>query len=76
VNLVLSFCAAAVGVRALFPFLDVAGFHKSASVMQQAYFRNYDVLITTALLAGGADGLHSIINSITSFFPKPSGGSN
>lgn len=76
VSLVLSFCAAAVGVRALFPFLDVTVFQKHASVMQQACFRNYDVLITTALLAGGADGLHSIINSITSFFPKPGGGKN
>lgn len=70
VGLVLSFCAAAVGVRALFPFLDGGAFPKTVSVMQQAYFRNYDVLITTALLAGGADGMHAIISSITSFFQK------
>jgi hypothetical protein len=70
VGLLLSFCAAAVGVRALFPFLESGTFPKTVSVMQQAYFRNYDVLITTALLAGGADGMHAIISSITGFFQK------
>jgi hypothetical protein len=76
VGLVLSFCAAAVGVRALFPFLDGGAFPKTVSMMQQAYFRNYDVLITTALLAGGADGMHAIISSITSFFQKSGNTSN
>jgi len=70
VGLLLSFCAAAVGVRALFPFLEGGVFPKTISVMQQAYFRNYDVLITTALLAGGADGMHAVISSITGFFQK------
>jgi hypothetical protein len=76
VGLLLSFCAAAVGVRALFPFLEGGVFPKTVSVMQQAYFRNYDVLITTALLAGGADGMHAIISSITSFFQKSANSSN
>jgi hypothetical protein len=77
VGLMLSFCAAAVGVRALWPFVpDPVLFGKTVNAAQQAYFRDYDVLISTAVLAGGADGLHGIINSITSFFPKANGGSN
>ena len=81
IGLFLSFCASVAGIRALWPFVahpetlrDVLG--KVVDPGQQAYFRNYDVVITTALLAGGADGIHSIINSITSFFPKSPNASN
>jgi hypothetical protein len=72
-GLVLSFCASAVGVRALWPFVtDVSVFKTTTDGLRQSdFFRNYDVIITTALLAGGADGLHAIISSITSFFQKP-----
>ena len=72
VGLVLSFCASAVGVRALWPFVsDPTVFKTTTDGLRQAdFFRNYDVIITTALLAGGADGLHAIISSITGFFQK------
>jgi hypothetical protein len=32
----------------------------------------FDVLITTALLAGGADGFHVIISAVMSYLPKNS----
>ncbi|WP_263356849.1 hypothetical protein [Acidicapsa ligni] len=75
IGLFLSLCASIAGVRALWPFVahpdtlrDVLG--KVVDPGQQAFFRNFDVVITTTLLAGGADGIHSIISSITSFFPR------
>jgi hypothetical protein len=78
VGLLLSFFAAAVGVRALAPFVADPNWFKTCGLNcgQQWTFRNYDVLITTALLAGGADGLHTIISSITSFFPKAPNSAN
>lgn len=73
IGLILSFCAAVAGVRAHWPFLAHPETFSKLDVHQQEFFRNFDVVITTALLAGGADGIHSIVNSVTSFFPKNSG---
>ena len=73
VGLILSFFAAAVGVRALYPFVvDLDAFKNATGNLksQVDFFRDYDVALTTALLAGGADGMHAIISSITSFFQK------
>ena len=77
-NLILSFCASAVGVRALWPFVTDVNFFNTATngLRQQDFFRNFDVILTTALLAGGADGMHAIISSITSFFQKSGDSSN
>jgi len=77
-GLVLSFCASAIGVRALWPFVaDPKIFNTATDGLRQAdFFRNYDVIITTALLAGGADGIHAVISSITGFFQKPPKPSN
>jgi len=36
--------------------------------MQLGAFTVFDVILTAALLAGGADGLHAPINAFTSFF--------
>ena len=70
IGLVLSFCAAVAGVRSHWPFLAHPDLFEKLDVQQQVFFRNFDVLITTALLAGGADGFHAIISSVTSYFPK------
>jgi hypothetical protein len=76
-GLILSLCAAAAGLRALWPFLaDSKIFVASVEQNQQAYFRVVDVLITTTLLAGGADGFHGIINAISSYFPSASSSSS
>ena len=71
VSLTLSILAAMVGVRALGPFLDSARFH-ATSHAQQIYFLSVDVALTAALLAGGADGIHSVVNAVTSFFDAAS----
>lgn len=67
VSFTLSILAAMVGVRALGPFLDNARFH-TTSHAQQLYFLCLDVGLSAALLAGGADGIHSLVNAVTSFF--------
>ena len=71
VSLTLSILAAMVGVRALNPFLDNAKFH-ATSHAQQIYFLSLDVALSAALLAGGADGIHSVVNAVTSFFDAAS----
>jgi len=58
------------GVHALGPFVISAkcagaGF---ASHHQEVFFLCLDVALSAALLAGGADGIHSVVNAITSFF--------
>ena len=67
VSLTLSILTAIVGVRVLGPFLDVAKFH-TATQAQQLYFLCLDVALSAALLAGGADGIHSIVKAVTTFF--------
>jgi hypothetical protein len=67
VSLTLSILTAIVGVRALGPFLDVAKFHTTTHA-QQLYFLCLDVALSAALLAGGADGIHSIVKAVTTFF--------
>lgn len=66
-----SLMAATAGVRVLGPMLD-PNTVKTIPVDQMNYFRWYDMLLTTLLLAGGAAGIHAPINAITSFFEKNS----
>jgi hypothetical protein len=69
-SLTLSLAAASVGVRALWPLLDIkakSGFEQ-ADPKQRGAFLIVDVVLTAALLAGGADGIHAVINSFTTFF--------
>jgi hypothetical protein len=67
ISLTLSILTAIVGLRALGPFLDIAKFH-TASHTQQLYFLCLDVALSAALLAGGADAIHSVVNAFTTFF--------
>jgi hypothetical protein len=70
VSITLSLAAAAVGVRTLWPLLDktiTPGFEQTTHA-QQGAFLLIDVILTAALLAGGADGIHSVVNSFTTFF--------
>lgn len=66
-----SVIAVTAGVRVLWPMLDSKAIPTSP-VDQQNYFRWFDMLITTLLLAGGAAGMHAPINSVISFFQKNS----
>lgn len=66
-----SVMAVTAGVRVLWPMLDQVKV-LSVPADQQDYFRWYDMLLTTLLLAGGATGIHAPISAITSFFQKNS----
>jgi hypothetical protein len=67
VGLVLSVLVSIAGVRALGSFMATNGF-EGHSANQKGFFLSMDVAVTALLLAGGADGLHSIVNAVTSFF--------
>lgn len=64
VSLTLASIASLVGVRALGSFADLS----TASRGQHLAFRAVDVALSAALLAGGADGIHSIVSAVTGFF--------
>jgi hypothetical protein len=70
VSLVLSVLVSITGVRALGPFVENAkpDTAKFTSEAQHLFFLAVDVALSAALLAGGADGIHSVMNAITSFF--------
>jgi hypothetical protein len=68
VSITLSLLVSIAGVRALWPFVDAAKFGTAISPAQQAFFKCVDVAVSATLLAGGADGIHSVVNAITSFF--------
>lgn len=63
----LGLIAAFAGVRCLGVFLP-ATLPANIPAGQMSFFRVLDVLLTAALLAGGAAGLHAPINAFTSFF--------
>ncbi|MGA2039863.1 MAG: hypothetical protein ABSH42_11340 [Bryobacteraceae bacterium] len=72
VSLTLSVLVSMAGVRALGNFIDANKlkdpvFTHSA---QYLFFLGVDVVLSAALLAGGADGIHSIVNAVTSFFDR------
>jgi hypothetical protein len=58
-----------VGVRALWPFLDAqtAVAFNNARSGQRDTFIVFDVILSAALMAGGANGIHSIVSVITTF---------
>jgi hypothetical protein len=70
VSLMLSMLTSISGVRALGPFVNATKFADAGitSHTQQVFFLCADVVLSAALLAGGADGIHSVVNAITSFF--------
>jgi hypothetical protein len=55
-----------VGVRALSSFY--ASPPALQSDHQQLMLNVVDVVLSAALLAGGANGIHSVVSSITTFF--------
>ena len=70
-GMVLGVLAAMVGARALGPFVDVNQLAKGVVWGgQSAWFASVDVLITGGLLAGGADGIHQIVNRFLEFAKK------
>lgn len=70
VSLTLSVLVSIAGVRALGPFVDAVKLNdpKVTTEAQRLFFLAVDVALSAALLAGGADGVHSVVNAVTSFF--------
>jgi hypothetical protein len=70
VSLVLSVLVSIAGVRALGPFADSVKLNdpKVTTDDQRLFFLAVDVALSAALLAGGADGIHSVMSAITNFF--------
>jgi hypothetical protein len=66
-SLTLGLAIGIAGVRSLWPLLDTTKFN-SLSTTQQHYFLVADLVLTAALLAGGADGIHSVVEAFTSYF--------
>jgi hypothetical protein len=62
--------AAMIGVRALWPFLDSQAMTVFTAPLngQQRAFVVYDVVLSAALMAGGANGIHAMVTNITMFF--------
>jgi hypothetical protein len=67
VSMLLSLLVSISGVRALQPFLAENALNVLAT-NQRGFFFTVDVLLTALLLSGGADGVHSIVNAVTTFF--------
>ncbi|MGB9457104.1 MAG: hypothetical protein WCB12_13740 [Bryobacteraceae bacterium] len=70
VSLTLSVLVSIAGVRALGPFVDANKLKDPVFThgAQYLFFLCVDVVLSAALLAGGADGIHSVVNAVTSFF--------
>jgi hypothetical protein len=70
ISLTLSILASIAGVRALGSFMDPRRLTNAAFThgAQYLFFLGLDVALTAALLSGGADGIHSVVNAVTSFF--------
>lgn len=70
VSITLSTFVSIAGFRALQPFLATSDFDIGgpAKPGQQGFFYLVDVMLTAMVLAGGADGVHSIVNAVTTFF--------
>jgi len=70
VSLTLSVLVSIAGVRALGNFVDAGKLKDPAFThgSQYLFFLCVDVVLSAALLAGGADGIHSVVNAVTSFF--------
>jgi hypothetical protein len=70
VSLTLSLLVSIAGVRTLGPFIDPAKLKDPSFThgAQYLFFLSVDVMLSAALLSGGADGIHSVVNAITSFF--------
>jgi hypothetical protein len=71
-SLLLGSVAAMSGVRALWPLLSAtqittAGTLAGVNGQQQMMFFVVDVVLSAAMLAGGADGIHSLTTALTSY---------
>jgi hypothetical protein len=66
-TLTLGFFLAQLGIRAIQQFLAGGVLPANLSPDQAATFRNVDMIITAAMIAGGAEGTHRIVSAFTAF---------
>jgi hypothetical protein len=64
--LALGIVVSALGIRGLEPFFEPNAFGKLPPA-QHSLLRGVDVLLTGALLGGGADGLHKLVSVFTNY---------
>lgn len=78
-SLVLSLAVAIVGLRILAQFVPADTFKNVAAAVngtgQLQTFHTIDILITTLLLSGGADGIHQLVNGFLGDRDELTGGS-
>ena len=65
-SLVLGIVISTSGIRALELFVDPGSLERLGSI-QRSLFTTIDVLLTGALLGGGSEGIHRVINIITNY---------
>jgi hypothetical protein len=69
VSFVLGVVVASFGIRTLAPLVEPNAFGKLPH-LQQVGFAALDVLLTGALLSGGADGLHQVLSLFLDYVGK------
>src|SRR5207302_3184285 len=69
VSFVLGIIVASFGIRTLAPLVEPNAFGKLPH-LQQVGFAALDVLLTGALLSGGADGLHQVLSLFLDYVGK------
>ena len=67
ISLTLGILVSLAGIRAIEPFVIAGGLAKLSN-QQRTFFLCLDTGLTALLVSGGADGVHSIVNAITTFF--------
>jgi hypothetical protein len=61
---------AAVGVRALEPFVAEGFWEETARAWQHGLFTALDVLVTGAVIGGGAEGIHRLVSVVLDFLDQ------
>jgi hypothetical protein len=75
VSSLFSVSASLVGVRALQPLLALPASSATATYPVHL-FAAYDVFLTSVLLAGGSDGIHQIVTTVTGFLDATKASNN
>jgi hypothetical protein len=66
-TLTLGLFAALLGIRAVQQFLEGGVLPTDITGAQKAAFVRFDMFITAAMIAGGAEGIHRVVSAFTAF---------
>ncbi|MGD1857559.1 MAG: hypothetical protein ACFB2W_25260 [Leptolyngbyaceae cyanobacterium] len=70
VAIMFGFLISSVGIRALEGLLEFPEPETTLEVFRLYLFRVLDLMLTAGLIAGGSEGIHSIIKQLYGFFPE------